>query len=122
MAFSWNCQGLGNALPVEAFENILTVYSPNIVFLSETKMNSKQMGTVKCKRGFQCDVFVGRVGPSGGLELLWYDSKQVTLCSYSENHIDVIVEANGDKPTYRLTRFYGESSIARRSQTWELLR
>lgn len=44
-------------------------------------------------------------GHSGGVALLWRNKDEVTLSSYSKNHIDVIVSPQ-DGTSYRLTGVY----------------
>lgn len=58
----------------------------------------------------------------GGLALLWRSSVDITLRSYSKNHIDVMVESVDAKPSWRLTGFYGEPCTSKRQSTWQLLR
>ena len=49
---SWNCQGLGNTLTVRQLQEIHWVYSPDIIFLSETKNRRRYMEDVLVKLGF----------------------------------------------------------------------
>lgn len=60
-------------------------------------------------------------GKSGGLALMWRNTKDVTLMSMSRNHIDVSVKTVG-KDLWRITGVYGEPVRAQRRKTWELLR
>ncbi|KAK7255485.1 hypothetical protein RIF29_28896 [Crotalaria pallida] len=57
----------------------------------------------------------------GGLALLWKDSVEVSLQSYSTGHIDVKVlnQAVGD---WRFTGFYGNPVQSLRNQSWDLIR
>lgn len=68
-------------------------------------MTVRQMERIKIKMGFECGVFVDRVGLGGGLALLWRSAVDITLLSYSKNHVDVIVESDGNKPHWRFTGF-----------------
>lgn len=43
----------------------------------------------------------------------------VTLLSFSDHHIDVIVKSNGE---FRLTLFYGNPRVAKRKESWNLLK
>lgn len=67
-------------------------------------------------------MFVDRIGLGGGLALLWRSTVDITLRSFSRNHIDAMVEGAGDKPRWRLTGFYGELVSSNRHVTWNLLR
>lgn len=121
MVLLWNCLGLGTPLTVRALRDLIRAEDPKIVFLMETRMTSKQMKRLKFKLGFDCGIFVDRVGLGGGLALLWMSSVDVTLRSFSKNHIDVMIEAVGSTPAWRLTGFYGEPVTSKRYLTWRLL-
>ncbi|KAK8635128.1 hypothetical protein V6N13_023005 [Hibiscus sabdariffa] len=54
-----------------------------------------------------------------GLFLLWNDSVNVKLLSFSNSHIDVEVE-RGEIP-FRFTGMYGTSDRRRKHEDWELL-
>ena len=61
------------------------------------------------------------MGRSGGLALLWRDSWQVCLHSYSCSHIDVdVISDSGDK--WQFTGFYGLPKKKARRHAWELLK
>ena len=89
---SWNCRGLGNPRAIRALKDIIKVKGPKIVFLMETKLNSKRMMQLKQKFGFQNGFAVDCVGKSGGLALLWAGDVDVNLQSFSCGHIDVLVK------------------------------
>src|SRR5438128_1628112 len=89
---TWNCRGLGNASAVRGLLDLQKHESPDIIFLSETKMDWRrierfcwilQMPNVMVK---DC------AGCSGGLALFWKRDVDVTLKSISKYHIDVLVK------------------------------
>lgn len=88
----------------------------------ETKLTSKQMSRIKYKLGFKCGVFVDRVGLGGDLALLLRSIVDVTLRSYSNNHIDVMVKMDNNMKSRRLTGFYREPVTSKGHITWQLLR
>lgn len=57
---------------------------------------------------------------SKGLVLYWRNNDKVTISSYSKNHINAIVEIQGEYK-YRLTGLYGEPYKAKRSQTCDII-
>lgn len=67
----------------------------------ETKLTSVKKKNLKWRLGFCNGVFVSRVGLGGGLAIYWKDSVDVTLCSFYNNHIDVIVQEDGDSICWR---------------------
>lgn len=66
-----NCRGLGDAKAVDALRKFLRRVKSNIVFLSETKLSSREMDEVKNNLGNYFGVFVDSRGRDRGLALLW---------------------------------------------------
>lgn len=117
----WNCRGLGVPLTVHVFKDLIRLLNPELIFLSETRSSITYMEELKanCNRfGFVVD----RVGLSGGLALLWRKDTDVTLLSYSRNHIDVEVVLSGEDTKWRFTGFYGFPEHHQRHRSWDLLR
>lgn len=61
------------------------------------------------------------IGRSGGLALLWRSEEEVSIKSFSKNHIDAVVSIAGSEE-WRLTGFYGEPDRRLRRNSWDLLR
>lgn len=104
---------------VRALKDLISSHKPSIVGLSETKLNSRRWDSLRVVVGFQNCFSVDCEGRSGGLALLWHKDVDVSVCSFSKSHIDVIVK--GDS-VFRLTLFYGNPRVERRKESWELLR
>lgn len=64
---------------------------------------------------------VDAVGKKGGLILMWEDSLEVTVRSYSVGHIDCYVKEEGGR-RWRFTGFYGNPVTEQRKFSWDLLR
>ncbi|GMI67709.1 hypothetical protein HRI_000440200 [Hibiscus trionum] len=79
------------------------------------------MERVRRKCGFLFGIEVGAAGTKGGLCLGWKPEIDITLQSYSRNHIDVIVKEN-DSMVWRITGFYGCPEERFRHTSWDLLR
>lgn len=79
------------------------------------------MKKVKNSLGFEGMVAVDCQGHSGGVALLWRHSHEVSLNSFSFNHIDVVVNVQS-WCKYRLAGIYGEPNRTRRRATWSLIR
>ena len=60
MALGWNCRGLGTPRSVGMLRSLVRRWSPEVVFLSETKMSIAGMRKLKMKLGFACGLFVQR--------------------------------------------------------------
>ncbi|KAK7823248.1 hypothetical protein CFP56_035709, partial [Quercus suber] len=60
-------------------------------------------------------------GRGGGLAMMWKSEVVVWVDSFSNYHIDTIVNG-GREDAWRLTGFYGEPKTSRRSEGWNMLR
>ena len=79
------------------------------------------MEQLRCKLGFDAKLVVDRSGNSGGLCLLWKESVEVNLLSFSRFHIDYVVVSDMNCH-WRLTGFYRDPVTTQRSHGWMLLR
>lgn len=69
---------------------------------------------------FQHGVDVGSVG-SRGLTFEWKQHCIVSLKTFSDSHIDVLVKEDADGKCWRCTRFYGALGGQRTVDSWNLL-
>lgn len=117
----WNCRGLGNGPAVRGLLDLQKQVDPDVLFLSETKMDKRRMEKIKWLLGMKNMVVRDCEGKSGGLALLWKKEVVLILHNYSKYHIDVeVVEQDGFR--WRFTGIYGEPSSDKRGVTWKLLR
>ncbi|KAL3825323.1 hypothetical protein ACJIZ3_021352 [Penstemon smallii] len=118
---AWNCRGLGAPRKVRTLGNLIRENSPQLVFLSETKLPARKIELIR--RRFELHgVAVDSRGLSGGLALLWPKEMNVVLQSFSKNHIDVHVYDDDSNSSWRFTGFYGEPKDTDRHKSWQLLR
>ncbi|BFG30761.1 hypothetical protein CerSpe_170350 [Prunus speciosa] len=118
---SWNCQGLGNPSTIQALSSLIRQQDPKLVFLSETRCNKSKLEIIKFRLGFSKMFVVPSRGFSGGLCQLWRDDVDLSILSYSFNHIDTVCDNFGIEGKWRLTGFYGCPQSADRSSSWNLL-
>ncbi|KAA3483968.1 reverse transcriptase [Gossypium australe] len=81
---------------VRRLRHLLKQHHPHLVFLMETKLDSKRMDRVRRSCGFINGIDVEAEGSRGGLCLAWKVGIEVTLRSYSTWHIDVLIKEDGD--------------------------
>ena len=117
---SWNCRGLGNLKAVLVLHNLVKLQGPTVLFLMETKLDALQMELLRVKLCFKYCFSVPSLGRSGGLALLWNDPAQLTVQSFSQNHIDSHVQVLGGN-MWRFTGFYGHPEGHRKRESWALL-
>lgn len=105
-------------MAVNALKRVIIMENPHMVFLSETEL-------VKQKLKFQGALMVSCEGEGrrrrGGLALLWYGFLDVTIQSFSQNHIDAVVECLSSGG-WRFTSIYGHPEDDQKHKTGTLLK
>lgn len=118
---TWNCRGLGNGPTVKGLLDVQKKEAPDVLFLSETKLDQKRMEWFRWKLGLTNMVVKKSEGRSGGLALFWRNGIQVKPGLKSRYHIDA--EITGDDGfTWRFTGMYGEPQHDKKEATWKLLK
>ncbi|TYH10967.1 hypothetical protein ES288_A07G221000v1 [Gossypium darwinii] len=100
---------------------MLVANDPDIVFLSETKINANKFSSVRSRCKMEGCLAVNANGKSGGLVMMWKESDKVEVQTYSSNHIDSIIKLENDNPI-RFTGFYGNAKPNKRQCSWNMLR
>lgn len=90
-----------------------------MVFLSETKCNAMKGEKLRLDLKFERGLGVPSEGNSGGLAMFWTKEVKMTINSFSMGHIDITIK--DDTRWWRFTRFYGNSMVNRRRESWNLL-
>ena len=119
---SWNCRGLGNLQTVKALEKAINKEEPIIVFLMETKSNREWMNYVKDRCKMKHGLIIPSEGKSGGLALMWREGIKVDVQTYSQSHVDALVDGGADIGWWHFTGFYGNPDTAKRPESWAKLR
>ena len=91
-----NCRGLRNPQTEEELAALVSNKNPKTVFLMETKVEKITTERIGIKMQFAKIFVVPRVNTGGGLALLWKADCFVDVQSYSDNHIDDIVDYGVD--------------------------
>lgn len=93
----WNVWGLGNPRTRLAIKKVLHLHRPQLLFLYETKLSSKQ-ATEECRKFNLDNCFaISRNGMSGGLAMMWNSDVNVNISSYSNHHIDAVIQNDSGK-------------------------
>ena len=116
----WNCRGLGNPQTVHELTIMVRKKDPLALFISETKLDAKRLKVLRYHWGFGGKFVVPSRGQSGGLALFWSKKVSVSISSYSQHHIDAIMDY--DAAAWRFTGFYGSPTVAGKMVAWDLLR
>ena len=92
-------------------------HNPQVLFLMETKRKSNEMEWLRSKWGFDNCLTVDCRGRGGGLALLWLNSAQVEILSFSNMHIDARIDQGGIDKIWRFTGFYGCPEVINRHRS-----
>ena len=118
---AWNCRGLGNGPAVRSLLNLKKEEDPDILFLSETKMDTRRIQGLRWRLGLTNMVVKDCNGKSGGLAIFWKSGVNFHLRSASRLYIDGdVVEKDGS--VWRLTGFYGEPGSDKKELSWKASR
>ena len=90
-ALAWNYRGLRTCRAVRELVNIVQVQGPKIVFLLEMWSDKEYMEKVHCDLEFDGFFAIPNNGRGGGLAMLWKFEIVVRMDSFSNYHIDAIV-------------------------------
>ena len=119
---SWNCRGLRNLQTVNAVSEVVKKEEPKIVFLMKTKSNKEWMVMVKDKCNFKHGLYVDNIGSKGGLAMLWREEVKLEVQTFSQSHIDALVDGGAEYGWWHLTGFYGNPETSKRHEPWATMK
>ncbi|CAI8584881.1 unnamed protein product [Vicia faba] len=99
---SWNYMGLRNPCRVQSLSRLTNLENTMVVFLSETRLTKVEMERIRLWCGVDSYLGVSCTGErrnkAGGIALLWKESLNLFVNSFSENHIEAsfVNDVSGD--------------------------
>jgi exonuclease III len=124
---AWNCRGLGKPHAVRALQQLLKVHSPDMVFLSETKLCESDPN-LKSKLCFNilpnyllvnCGKQNGK--RSGGLAMIWKSDVNLTILDHNERYIDCYINCPSNNISWYATGFYGFSTHNEKHKSCDII-
>ena len=91
------------------------------VFLCETWSNDEYLEILQCCLHFNNKLLVPSNKKGEGLALFWNKDLDLSVSSYSCNHIDIVINS-GTSDAWHLTFVYGALETHQRVDTWNLIR
>lgn len=116
----WNCRGLGNPSTVNSLYDLVRKYSPDLLFLSETKSSFSDIKKIQCKLMFDHCNCVEAIGKGGGLALFWNNNISLTVSAKNSHVIDSIIKDRSGS-SWRWSRVYGWAERNLKFKTWEMI-
>ena len=93
---------------------------PSVVFIVKIWANEIRLKEVQWNLDFENLFFVERNNRGGGLALYWRNSIDLSIDTFSKNHIDAIIN-KGKEDAWRFTSFYGEPVTHESYESWNKL-
>ena len=118
---AWNCRGLGNPQTVHELSIMVRKKDPLVLFLSETKLDENWLEVLQCQWSFVGKFVVPSRGQSGGLVMFWSGRMGVSISSYSQHHIDAVMDYQSTN-AWHFTRFCDSPTVEGKSVAWGILR
>ncbi|KAF5463276.1 hypothetical protein F2P56_019199 [Juglans regia] len=120
---SWNARGLGNPRGIRTLCDLIQRELPDVLFLQETRLSTREVESCKYKLGFQNCLAISSDGRKGGIALLWDVEIDLSVINYSSNHVDAVIkDLRLRKGHWFLTALYGFPETHLRHQSWSLLK
>lgn len=88
---AWNCQGLGKLDTRNSLIDTLNKENPDILFLSETKQQNKEMHNIMKIVNVHNYFLVPPRGTAGGLCLIWKNNVNIIIVDHAFNHINATI-------------------------------
>lgn len=112
----WNSRGLWNPQGVRVLFDLNLREGPNVLFLMKTKLLATQLDTIKWRLGMHACTRENNEGRAGGLVVMWKDTMDIQLCSFSRYHMHTSIKPpNGS--IWLFMGFYGHPNAARKEIT-----
>ncbi|CAI9091346.1 OLC1v1026355C1 [Oldenlandia corymbosa var. corymbosa] len=84
--YSWNCRGINNASTKQCLSRFIMHYKPVLLFLMETRTNSKTMELWQESTTFSNSFVIDSIGSSGGLTL-WLNAVKLDVVQDDANEV-----------------------------------
>ena len=118
---SQNCRELGNPQTEDELVALINNKDPMLVFLMETKVEKYALDRIGRKIKYSNLFVVPCHNTGGGLALFWKTNSNVDVQSFSDRHIDAIID-HGVDDAWWFMGFYGNPDTASRENSQSLLR
>lgn len=104
---AWNCQGLRNALTIKTLKDTILCHKPDIVFLSETKIQYPNTNWIAQHLGYDDHFNVPVNGNSSGLLLCWNKYLNLHIHIHNPNIIHTYLPTSPLAKACMISFFYG---------------
>jgi len=110
---SWNCQGLGSPLTVQALKALVVKEKPDLVFFMETK-NTEAVILLQRHLKFPNSHFINPIGLDRGLAMFWQSHISLYVEDSNQHILDTICIDSRKGITMKLTCLHAPVSFQSR--------
>nr|POE54654.1 hypothetical protein CFP56_47295 [Quercus suber] len=118
LLLAWNCRGIGRDSKVRALKELIRALNLDLVFLSETKIQSPRINRIKTCLNFFDYFYVEANGRAGGLALFWRMGVDLEIVYSDSNVIASLIYSDPDRSPWMLFCVYGPPRRAKRKKIW----
>jgi hypothetical protein len=118
---AWNCRGLSRASAIRSLRGKIRSHSPDVLFLSETKLQPLQSSVILNTLGFFLMLHAPPSGTKGGLLLAWRHGVDLVFCSSSTNILSAWCYSDPPDSPWLLSCIYGPPVHKNKVVFWESL-
>ena len=116
---AWKCRGLARLAVVQTLRRLIRDQSPDILFLSKTKISHPQVSATLNSLGFFLVSQVAAIGISGGLVLTWRPGIDLECFVLNKNNISAWCYSDPPTSPWILSCVYGPSNRSDRRAFWD---
>ena len=114
--------GLGNQRTEDQLTDMVWAKDLSVVFLAETWTDEARLTRIQDRLKFKNKFVAPRRHKVGGLVIYWKEEFDLTIETFSKNHIDATIKKKNKTEEWRFTGFYGEPDTQLRHEAWARLR
>lgn len=119
IVLAWNARGLGGSRAFRELSRLACEATPDVFFISEARISYFRANVIKDRLKFSNCFCVNPVRCKGGLLLFWNCNINLSILSYSNGHIDSLID---DHPSpFYFKGFYGNPAHNLWCMSWNLL-
>ena len=117
----WNCRGARGPLAVPQLKEIINLYSPNLIFLCETKNQKKVMEKFRKRINYEKCFVIDALGKAGGLTLMWNSELDVVYVNSGGFYIEAKIEEKDKQFSWWFIGVYASTDDRIRREQWRII-
>lgn len=114
---------MGNSATITALKNLVRIYKPEILIVSDTRLSGNKVHDQALKLPFNRFLSVDARGYNGGMILLWNDFNiRIAHIVSVEQELHVDIQVSPNNPSWLRSTIYASPRLKDRIVLWDNLR